>query len=227
MPAIPSTEAVMRMSRTLGLCCLLIACNKPAAEPAASAESEPGAPAAPAPAAEAPTAVPAAAPAAPAAAPTGHEGHPTAEVAQGLPLPAVPAGAKVTFLAPKDGEKITGPLENGKVAVKVQMGAENIAIKPAGPVEAGSGHHHVLIDADAMPAGTVVPKDETHLHFGQGQTEASIAVSPGEHTLTLQLADGIHRSYGPQLAASIKVNVVPAGSVGSEPKLGTPVEEKK
>ena len=215
----------MRMSRTLGLCCLLLACNKPAAEPAASTESEPGAPEPPA--AEAPTAVPAAPPAAPAAAPTGHEGHPTAEAAQALPLPAVPAGAKVSFLAPKDGEKIAGPLENGKVAVKVQMGAEGIAVKPAGPVEAGSGHHHVLIDAEPLAAGTVVPKDETHLHFGQGQTEASVAVAPGEHTLTLQLADGIHRSYGPQLAASIKVNVVPAGSVGAAPTLGAPVQDKK
>jgi len=210
----------MRIPGKLGSCCtllLLLACNKPA-EPAATSESEP-APAPAAPAAPAPVA-----PAAPAAA--AHEGHahPTAEAAAAFPLPPVPAGAKVSFLAPRDGEKVTGPLENGKVSVKVQMGAEGIAIKPAGPVEAGSGHHHILIGGEAMPAGVVVPKDDTHLHFGQGQTEANIALAPGEHTLTMQLADGIHRSYGPQLAASVKIKVAAAGSVGAEPTLGSPVK---
>jgi hypothetical protein len=208
----------MRTTSMLALSCSLIsllACNKPAAEPAASSESEPAAPAAPV--APAP---------APAAAPEAHA-HPTAEVAAELAMPPVPAGAKVMFVAPRDGEKVMGPLENGKVSVKVQMGAEGIAIKPAGPVEAGSGHHHILIDSEPAPYGTVVPKDDTHLHFGQGQTEANIALSIGEHTLTMQLADGIHRSYGPALASSVKINVVAAGSVGAEPTLGSPVKPTK
>ena len=206
----------MRASCTFGLCCLLLACNKPAAEPAASTESEPAAPAVPAaPAPAAPV------PAEPAAA--AHD-HAAAEVAAAGPLPAIPTGAKVMFVTPHDGDKVSGPLENGKVAVKVQMGAENIAIKPAGPVEAGSGHHHVLIDAQPLAAGTVVPKDETHLHFGQGQTEANVALSTGEHTLTMQLADGVHRSYGPDLSATIKINVTAAGSVGAPPTLGGAVK---
>jgi hypothetical protein len=150
---------------------------------------------------------PAAAPAAPAAAPA--QPPPAAE------LPAVPAGAKVMFLEPVDGAKIEGPLENGKVAVHVKMGAEGIVIKPAGAVEAGSGHHHILVDAEPGASGSVVPKDEQHLHFGQGQTEATLALTPGEHTLRLQLADGIHRSYGPQLSTSIKITVAAAGSVGA------------
>jgi hypothetical protein len=206
----------MRASGILGLCCLLLACNKPAAEPAATTESEP-APAAPA----APTPV-APVPAEPS--PAAHADHPAAEAGPVGPLPAIPAGAKVMFVTPHDGDKIAGPLENGKVAVKVKMGAENIAIKPAGPVEAGSGHHHVLIDGQPIASGTVVPKDETHLHFGQGQTEADIALATGEHTLTLQLADGIHRSYGPELAATIKIHVLGAGVVDSDPKLGGQVK---
>jgi hypothetical protein len=129
-------------------------------------------------------------------------------------LPAVPAGAKVFFVAPADGAKIEGPLENGKISVHVQMGAENIAVKPAGAVEAGSGHHHILIDpAPSIPTGTPVPKDEQHLHFGQGQTEATLALEPGEHTLMLQFADGLHRSYGEALQSSIKVTTIAAGSV--------------
>jgi len=72
----------------------------------------------------------------------------------------------------------------------------------------------VLIDA-TVPSGEVVPKDDTHLHFGQGQTEATIRVQPGAHKLTLQLADGIHRSYGEAQSATINVTVAAAGSVAA------------
>ena len=141
---------------------------------------------------------------------------PSAE-APPLEQPAVPAGARVFFVAPKDGETIAGMLENGKVSVSVKMGAENIKVQPAGAVVAGTGHHHVLIDAEPVAAGTVVPKDEQHMHFGQGQTEATLTLAPGEHTLQLQLADGIHRSYGPALSAKILVKVAAAGSVSAAP----------
>jgi hypothetical protein len=173
-----------------------------------------GPPAAP-PAAEAP---PAPAAAGPAAAPA--EDHAAAHAAEAASaaLPPVPAGARVFFAAPSEGGKLEGPLENGKVTIDVRMGAEGIAIKPAGPVEAGSGHHHILIDTAPVPVGAVVPKDEQHVHFGQGQTEAKLALVPGEHTLSLQLADGIHRSYGPQVAATVKVTVVAAGTVAAQPK---------
>jgi len=117
------------------------------------------------------------------------------------PLPDVPAGAKVFFKNLKNGETVKSPL-------KVEFGVEGIALDTAGAIKAGSGHHHLLIDAgDSIAAGTVVPKDSTHLHFGKAQTETEIKLAPGDHTLTLQYADGIHRSYGSKLAATIKVKV--------------------
>jgi hypothetical protein len=162
--------------------------------------------------AEAPAAVPAPAPAA-----DPHAGHDHAAPAAAEPvaLPELAPNARVFFVSPADGATITGPLENGAVSIKVQMGAENVAVKPAGALEAGSGHHHVLIDVGAMPASTVVPKDETHLHFGKGETEAMIRVPAGTHKLTLQLADGIHRSYGEALSSTISVTVNAAGSVAA------------
>lgn len=159
---------------------VLVACGQKPAEP-------PPEPAAPAPA-----------PAAPAAEPT-----PPPVVA----LPAIPEGAKVMFTEPADGAKVQGALENGKIAVNVKMGAEGITVKPAGAVEAGSGHHHIIVDAEPDPEGKVVAKDEQHIHYGQGQTEAKLMLSPGDHTLQLQFADGIHRSYGPKLQNTIKINV--------------------
>jgi hypothetical protein len=59
--------------------------------------------------------------------------------------------------------------------------------------------------------GTVVPKDDTHLHYGQAQTEAQLMLTPGPHTLTMQFADGAHMSYGPQMSASIKITVSSEG----------------
>jgi hypothetical protein len=143
--------------------------------------------------------------------------HPAPSAAPALELPAVPAGARVFFAAPKDGEQLVGTLENGKVSVSVKMGVENIAVQPAGEVVAGSGHHHVLIDAEQVAQGAVVPKDEQHVHFGQGETEALIPLAPGPHTLQLQFADGIHRSYGPTLSAKIGVTVAATGSVEAAP----------
>jgi hypothetical protein len=161
---------------------------------------------APAPAAPEPAAAPAADP---------HAGHDHAAAAEPVALPELAPNARVFFVSPADGAAITGPLENGAVSIKVQMGAENVAVKPAGALEAGSGHHHVLIDVGAMPAGTVVPKDETHQHFGKGETEAMIRVPAGTHKLTLQLADGIHRSYGESLSSTISVTINAAGSVAA------------
>jgi hypothetical protein len=117
------------------------------------------------------------------------------------PLPAIPDGAKVFFVNLKNGQKIKSPF-------KVEMGVQGIALDSAGKLRPASGHHHILIDAgDSLAAGTVVPKDSTHLHFGNAQKEAELKLAPGEHTITLQYADGMHRSYGSRLAASVKVTV--------------------
>ena len=117
------------------------------------------------------------------------------------PLPSVPAGAKVFFKNIKDGGSVTSPF-------KVEMGIDGLKLDTAGAIVAGTGHHHLLIDAgDSIPAGQVVPKDATHIHFGKAQSETQVTLTPGKHVLTLQFADGIHRSYGGQLAATITVNV--------------------
>ena len=71
----------------------------------------------------------------------------------------------------------------------------------------GTGHHHLIIDGHPVEAGKAVPADATHLHFGKGQTETTLKLAPGPHTLTLQFADGLHQSYGPEMSATITVTV--------------------
>ncbi len=110
-----------------------------------------------------------------------------------------PAG-RVFFSEPKDGAEFTGP-------VKVVLGVEGIAIKPAGEVVEGTGHHHILINKGFIAPGQVIPTDNTHRHFGKGQTEASLDLPPGDYRLTLQFADGLHRSYGEKLSATINIKI--------------------
>lgn len=106
----------------------------------------------------------------------------------------------VMFDAPADGAEVSSP-------VKVKMGVEGMEVKPAGEMAPNTGHFHLIIDGDPIPKGQVVPKDETHIHYGKGQTEAEVPLSPGKHTLTLQFADGAHMSYGMDMSATITVNV--------------------
>ncbi len=116
-------------------------------------------------------------------------------------VPEAPAGATVSFKNIKDGETVSSP-------VKVEMEATGISVDSAGTVKPNSGHFHILIDSeDSIPTGVVVPKDSTHLHFGNAQQETSLTLAPGKHKLTLQFADGAHRSYGSKLATTVTINV--------------------
>ncbi|RNI32712.1 DUF4399 domain-containing protein [Hanamia caeni] len=116
-------------------------------------------------------------------------------------LPAVPDGATVFFKNLKDGQTVSSP-------VKVEMSANGISVDSAGAVKPNSGHFHILIDAeDSIPAGQVIAKDSSHLHFGNAQQEASLTLAPGKHKLALQFADGAHRSYGNKLDQVVSITV--------------------
>ena len=112
-----------------------------------------------------------------------------------------PAGAKVVFKNLKAGQTIA-------TTYKMEMGVEGMKIDTAGPLVSGSGHHHLMIDGpDSLVRGKVVAKDSVNIHFGKGQTEYELKLSPGKHKLTLQFADGLHRSYGGQMSTTVEVNV--------------------
>lgn len=101
-------------------------------------------------------------------------------------------------------------LKNNQTVSKkftVKFGIEGMKIQPAGEIVSGTGHHHLIINGSAIPAGQVVPADETHIHFGKGQTETEIELKPGKHKLTLQMANGAHLSYGPEVSDTIDVVV--------------------
>ncbi len=113
-----------------------------------------------------------------------------AAFAAGLPRTPAPKDVELYFISPEDGEKVASP-------VTVRFGLRGMGIAPAGVATQNTGHHHLLIDVAPPPPDQPVPADANHLHFGKGQTEASIELSPGKHTLQLLLADHLHIPHDP------------------------------
>ena len=125
----------------------------------------------------------------------GFAGASMAADAPGLPTTKAPAGAEVYIISPKDGATVG---EN----VTVRFGLKGMGVAPAGVDKEKTGHHHLLVDMKDLPsAGQPIPKDETHLHFGGGQTETTLTLKPGTHTLQLELADQNHIPFDPALVS--------------------------
>lgn len=116
------------------------------------------------------------------------------------PTPA-PDDARVYFIEPSDGATVSSP-------VRVVFGLEGMGVAPAGQDIAGTGHHHLLIDTGMPAARQPIPSDDSHRHFGGGQTEAEISLEPGTHTLQLLLGDHLHVPHDPPIASDrITINV--------------------
>src|SRR4029078_7217629 len=87
------------------------------------------------------------------------------------------------------------------------MGVVATTVAHAAPVAPGTGHHHLIVDGKPGALGEVVPADDTHIHYGKGQTDGAPRLPPGPHRLTLQFADGMHRSYGPTMSSMVQITV--------------------
>ena len=114
-------------------------------------------------------------------------------IAQAKRTPS-PAGAEVYIIAPADGATVTSP-------VTVKFGLKGMGIAPAGVTFDNSGHHHLIIDSELPPLDAPVPTDATHVHFGKGQTETTVELKPGKHTLQLLLGDFGHIPHDPAVAS--------------------------
>lgn len=94
---------------------------------------------------------------------------------------------EVYFISPTDGDTVESPVE-------VVFGLRGMGVAPAGIEQDNTGHHHLLVNVDEMPPpGVPIPADATHIHFGGGQTETTLELEPGEHTLQLLVGDHLHR----------------------------------
>lgn len=91
----------------------------------------------------------------------------------------------VAFVEPANAAAVTSP-------VALKLAAYNLTLEPAGEVHEHAGHLHVMVDTPCVEPGTTIPSDAQHVHLGQAQTETSLELAPGEHTLCLQAGDGAH-----------------------------------
>jgi len=111
--------------------------------------------------------------------------------------------AHVSIVQPADGATVG-------TTFKVVMAVEGMKLHKAGDIVPGTGHFHLIIDQGEdsyIPLQAVIVNDRSHLHFGKGQTETTLRLFPGKHTLTLQLGNGHHKSYGRELSQTINVTV--------------------
>ena len=107
-----------------------------------------------------------------------------------------PRDAKVFFLDLKDGQTI--PAKS-----TIHFGISGMEISPAAIAKPNTGHHHLLIDTGLPPLDQPIPSDFSHLHFGKGQTEAELSLTPGDHTLQLLLGDHNHIPHNPPVFSDV------------------------
>jgi hypothetical protein len=121
--------------------------------------------------------------------------------AQSAAPPAPPAPV-IGILLPTNGATVTSP-------VTVRFRLVNYGVAPAGTNVERTGHFHLLIDNEAGEAGTIIPADSLHIHYGKGQIEVTVPVPLGRHTLRAVLGDYTHKVIGPELvSAPVTIRVV-------------------
>jgi len=118
------------------------------------------------------------------------------QAADGLRSPA-PKDASVYFIAPTDGATVP-------TTFRVKFGLKGMGVAPAGVDREHTGHHHLLIDTDLEDVDYTVPMPATDriVHFGGGQTETEVTLSPGTHRLRLLLGNHLHIPHDPPVVSS-------------------------
>ncbi len=106
-----------------------------------------------------------------------------------------PEGAKVFIISPKNGDTIKSPFT-------IKFGINGMEIAPAGTNKKNAGHHHLLIDGKHLP-DLEIPMGSDVIHFGKGQTETTLTLDEGKHTLQLILGNYLHIPHDPAIVSEI------------------------
>jgi len=111
-----------------------------------------------------------------------------------IPRTPAPAGAKAYIISPSNGATVKSP-------VTVRFGLSGMGVAPAGVQNPKTGHHHLIIDAPLPDPAAPIPADDHHRHFGGGQTEVTVDLPPGKHTLQIMLGDHLHVPHDPPIVS--------------------------
>lgn len=110
-------------------------------------------------------------------------------LAQQMERSSAPQDAAVYIVSPQDGAVVPETFT-------VQFGLGGMGVAPAGVEQANTGHHHLLVDYEGEVAMDQ-PLGGDVMHFGGGQTQTTLTLEPGEHTLRLVLGDHLHVPHNP------------------------------
>ena len=115
---------------------------------------------------------------------------------------AAPEGAEVYIISPVNGAVVESP-------VTIRFGLRGMGVAPAGFELAGTGHHHLLVDLQELPEMEApLPATTQVKHFGKGQTETSLELTPGVHSLQLLMGNYLHVPHqAPVLSEKITITV--------------------
>ena len=124
------------------------------------------------------------------------------QAGQALERSPTPPGSEVYIITPVNGAVVSSP-------VSVRFGLRNMGVAPAGVEMPATGHHHLLLDVDDMPAMDMpLPATAQVQHFGKGQTETVLDLEPGVHTLQLLMGNHLHIPHqAPVLSKKITITV--------------------
>jgi hypothetical protein len=124
----------------------------------------------------------------------------TLVIAQQMEMTPSPDGAQVYIVSPVNGATVSTTFD-------VIFGLKGMGVAPAGVQTNNTGHHHLLVDAAEMP-DLNMPMGANVTHFGAGQTQTTLTLTPGEHTLQLILGDHMHMPHSPAvLSEKITITV--------------------
>lgn len=118
-----------------------------------------------------------------------------------------PEGARAYIISPSHGDTVPETFV-------VRFGLKGMGVAPAGCDMPGTGHHHLLVDHKELPPPGK-PMGGDIQHFGKGQTQTTLTLAPGEHTLLLILGDKDHIPHSPPVMSE-QIRVTVEGSEASD-----------
>ena len=115
-----------------------------------------------------------------------------------------PEGARVYFVNLEDGATVAAP-------VTVIFGLDGMGVAPAGTEKENTGHHHLLLNRPPLGEGPDgaeefeygLPADDNHIHFGGGQTQVTLDLPAGQHTLQLVMGDLNHVPHANPITSDV------------------------
>jgi len=104
-----------------------------------------------------------------------------------------PENASVYIISPQNGAIVAETFT-------IEFGLQGMGVSPAGMEKKNTGHHHLLVDGNKLPAFNKPMGGEVK-HFGGGQTQTEVTLSKGKHSLQLILGDHKHMPHSPAVVS--------------------------